>query len=160
MIDREELNRLRTAAAAYPFVDENWEGSYTRETGIKSIRYQRGHDNYRPYWPIKSNLGFLFSEILPWRKEDWERQLSKKPWWLPRPVSALRWLTFTSPDRPDGALNSGCIVTYWEEAGQFIENFPPSKVLELIELAEAGLAAAAKHKYDQEQAEKSEADRS
>jgi hypothetical protein len=140
VIDRERLAELKAAAEAYPFVDDGWEGSYTRDTNIKSIRYSK-NESFEPYWPLRRNLKFAFAELFPWwaKREGWKRMLSPKPWWLPHPIHALHWMFMKNDHQPDGSLNNGCIITYWEEAGQFIEKFPPSVVAELVSLAEDGL---------------------
>jgi hypothetical protein len=133
-VNRQELTELREAAEAYPFVEDNWQGSYTRDTKIKSIRREGER-----YWPLWRNLKSAFSDLTTIGRSNWEKDLFGRK---PQPLMAWYAFRHVNDNLPDGALNDGCIITYWEETGQFIENFPPSVVKELIELAELGMGVA------------------
>jgi hypothetical protein len=111
-------------ALATHFAQEDWE--YTRNTHIKHIRYD---DDYAGYDAIPKRLKRAFGSLFHPRKRDmFSDMIGAKHWWhrLMYKLVYFRIQMETDKHRPDGTLHRGCIITHWEEDGEYIQMVQPS----------------------------------
>lgn len=94
------------------FADEDWR--YTRDLGsLESLRYGDGRDS------LRTRIGMAIRSML------------RRPTELESIIRVPRWRIATSHLRrrrhlPDGQLDDGCILTVWEEQGEYIQLVQPS----------------------------------
>ena len=105
-----------------PFVERDWD--YTRdEGGLKHLRYDYDYTGYnrvhRRFWrAVKHNF-------LPPPRNGWEKALRGKETLKGRFIGF--WVFFAKDKNlPDGVLNGGSIITFWEETGEYIQYMQPS----------------------------------
>lgn len=105
-----------------------WE--YTRDTGnLKYVRFKTDTTLYNSFWNrLKRGLrGSTLSTSIFGPKTIKEKFLGRVAWF---------WVSI-KPERhlPDGVVNGGSIITFWEEDGEYITVFGPTvgmKVLEFL----------------------------
>jgi hypothetical protein len=99
------------------FAPSDWD--YTRDTSaIKHIRYADDYSGYNH--PLRRFVRSV-RHFMPWRDRDI---------FSPKGIKA-RLIYFkvgmrTEKHMPDGVLDGGCIVTHWEETGEYLQYVQPS----------------------------------
>ena len=94
------------------FSQSDW--NYTRDLGkLHSIRYDLEHETLRGR--VKRACGYLFS-----RQAEWEKELPVPRWRMAKHVMRR------DRNLPDGVLDNGGILVYWEENGEYIQKVQPS----------------------------------
>jgi hypothetical protein len=109
---------LKELANIFEYRDWN----YTRQTHIKSIRYEPEHDfRNKLSFRIKSSIGWLISPPTFMRTLEpaWKDRLRSR---FLMPLYLLR----REPNTPDGILDSGNIITFWEETGEYLNMMQPT----------------------------------
>jgi hypothetical protein len=102
------------------FMHRDW--IYTRKTNLKKIQYTEEHDMYnRMSYRIKTAFGWLFSppRFLTQFDETRKRRL----------ISRFQMFIYSlkrDTNLPDGALDGGNVITFWEETGHYLELVQPS----------------------------------
>lgn len=109
---------LKELADHFEYRDWN----YTRQTHIKSIRYESKYDfpntlSYR----IKSTFRWAFfpPKFVRILEPTWKDRLRSR---FTMPVHAIR----RDPNLPDGVLDGGNIITFWEETGEYLNLMQPT----------------------------------
>lgn len=107
--------QLREYATHFAFRD--WD--YTRDTSaIKHIRYA---DDYRGYNHPLRRFGRSVRHFMPWRDRGFMAPKGFKARLIYFKVGMR-----TQDHLPDGILDGGCIVTHWEETGEYLQYVQPS----------------------------------
>lgn len=107
---------------------------YTRAHTIKHIRY-RGDYAGRNH-PLRRVRRWL-SGFLP-RTSTTRQMLGMSRWWNWRhPIVSGRVALRTDPHLPDGVINNGSVVAYWEEDGEYLQMVQPSVGILLADLMDA-----------------------
>jgi len=110
------------------FEQRDW--NYTRESGVRHIRFVGDWSGYNH--PARR----LFRTLKGFGpRRDWEKQMGWNAW--RHPLVHLRVGLRTEPHEPDGALDSGCIITAWEETGEYLQYVQPSVGALLADLMDA-----------------------
>lgn len=110
---RQQAQDLRSYAEH--FVQEDW--NYTRDTGdLVRIKYDYPEDRF---WGRKgrlsSSLWWLFRNPPPWM-QGWGPNRFVMAWYVLKRDRHI----------PDGVLDKGCIITFWEEMGEYLQYVQPS----------------------------------
>jgi hypothetical protein len=103
-------NQLRQFAEH--FTPRDW--NYTRDLGdLTEIRYA----NRRDEWPqrLRSALRWLLR-----RSPEWSRG------WGPNRFQMAAHVLHRDNHLPDGVLDGGSIITFWEETGEYLQYVQPS----------------------------------
>lgn len=100
------------------FAPRDWE--YTRQHKIEHIRYEDDFTGKKSrlnrfHRGLKSAFGKL---------PGWEKTLLGKRTWAGRYYTLLAYMQ--EKNIPDGVLNNGGVITYWEEDGEYIQMVQPS----------------------------------
>lgn len=120
-------DQLRQYATHFEMRDWN----YTRETDIKHIR-RRG-DYSGSNHPVRR----LLAGFTP-RKDPFRESIGMGRWWAWRhPLITARVVLRTEDHMPDGWLDDGCIITAWEETGEYLQYVQPSVGALLADLMDA-----------------------
>lgn len=96
---------------------EPYDWKYTRKHNIESIRYTPKHDPYNKLsYRIKSALMWAFNppSFIRQLEPTWKERLRSR---FTMPPHALK----RDPNTPDGVLQDGSIITYWEETGEYLQ---------------------------------------
>lgn len=102
------------------FMPRDW--NYTRNTKIEQIRYEKGLDTHNDLsHRIKSALFWAFG-----RTPDWLIDIQGKGHTLRERFGMARYSLKRDPNLPDGILNDGGIIVFWEEDGEYINLVQPS----------------------------------
>jgi len=97
------------------FSPRDWD--YTREHQIQSIRYKPEYDPYNKLGKrVKNAFEWLFN-----RKPELFKELS-----LRMRFRMFKYALKRETHLPDGSLNSGTVLTFWEEDGEYIQMVQPS----------------------------------
>ncbi len=109
---------LKELADHFEYRDWN----YTRQTHIKSIRYESDHDPH-------NKLSYRFKSALRWAFNPPKFARILEPEWHVRLRSRVM-LPFhflkRDPNIPDGVLDGGNIITNWEETGEYLNLMQPT----------------------------------
>lgn len=106
-------------ALANHFEYRDWD--YTRIDHIKEIRYEAEYDpRNKISYRIKQSLWWMFAKT-----PDWLKMLEKRNGLYKRFRMALYALK-RDPNTPDGVLDSGNIITFWEETGEYLNLMQPT----------------------------------
>jgi hypothetical protein len=113
-MNREEVlqvaDDLRSYAEHFEFRDWN----YTRDLGkLESIRYS--YPEQKLLGRVKKSLYWLFH-----RAQSWEKQLKV------RRVSMAFYALHRDTNLPDGVLDGGSVITFWEETGEYLQMVQPT----------------------------------
>lgn len=114
------------------FAPRDWE--YTRQTGIVHIRHREdteGHNHFT------ARYRRAFSSLF--RKDSLDRFFSPTGWKnkLRYKIAYFKVQARVDNNLPDGALNGGRVITYWEEDGEYIQLVQPSVGILLADFLEA-----------------------
>jgi hypothetical protein len=115
------------------FAPRDW--NYTRQVRIKHIRYEG--DWTGDAHPLR-RLHRTLSRFV--RIDDLERMLmdSKRvPWAWKHPLITLKTGLRTERHLPDGQLDNGGVLTYWEETGEYLQMVQPSVGALIADLLDA-----------------------
>lgn len=101
------------------FASRDW--NYTRNTKIEQIRYEKGLDTHNelPH-RIKSALSWAFGRTPNWIR-NWEDK-----WTVVDRFQMARHSLKRDPNIPDGVLNDGSVIVFWEEDGEYINLVQPT----------------------------------
>jgi len=109
-------------SAANHFAHNDW--NYTRHDHIKSIRYTREHDRYNLlFYRVKRSFRWAFTQSSFMKYFDEDKNIFQR--------LVIRFETFIFSLKrddylPDGVLNDGSIITFWEETGEYLQMVQPS----------------------------------
>jgi hypothetical protein len=120
-------------AYATHFAFRDWD--YTRDTGVHRILYKNRKrktragrtlrfDPSRLPYRVQHALTGLWRDVVTdpnWRKPEghWTKTLNVSPWRMFK--ARLR-----ENNLPDGVLDGGSVITYWEETGEYLQMVQPS----------------------------------
>lgn len=134
MNDKSLLAWAEFVATKFSQNADGWQ--YTRDTGeLEHIRYHRDYTGYDAWYRrLKRALApeskFMRSLGFPRDNFAWY----KKPyyWALSR---YARFVVYLRKEKhlPDGVVNGGSIITFWEEDGEYITLFGPTVGVKVIE---------------------------
>jgi hypothetical protein len=129
--DAAATGELLRALATHHNHGDGW--VYTRDTGgLEHIRYRRDHTGYHAMWP---RLKRAFNPKRLFLRGPFSTMLGLM--WTPRSAFAYVVVALRkSNNLPDGALNRGCVLTFWEEDGEYIEMVGPTigeKIADFLE---------------------------
>lgn len=102
------------------FEPRDWD--YTRKSSIKSIRYQPDQDRRNKFsHRVKDSIMWFISppEFTKMLDRTWQERLRSRftmPFYLLKRDNNL----------PDGILDSGNIITFWEETGEYLNLMQPT----------------------------------
>jgi hypothetical protein len=98
------------------FVHRDWE--YTRDTNIKKIEYKKGFDDLNT---VKFRIKMAFRSLTRSKKHGilYDTNLRQ------RIVMSFYHLK-KDANLPDGHLDGGNVITFWEETGEYIQLVQPS----------------------------------
>ena len=99
------------------FVHRDWD--YTRTTNIKSIAYEKGFDDLNS---VKFRMKMAFRS-LTWGKKH--GMLYKNRGIRDRIMMSFCHLK-KDANLPDGHLDGGNVITFWEETGEYLQLVQPS----------------------------------
>jgi len=122
----EFADQLRQYATHFEMRDWN----YTRKTTIKHIRHAGDWSGYNHPW---RRLLRTIRQFGP--RDNLSKSLGLHPWRNP-------WITIrvgmqTESHQPDGWLDSGGVITTWEETGEYLQYVQPSVGALLADLMDA-----------------------
>jgi hypothetical protein len=101
------------------FEPRDWD--YTRTSHIKEIRYTSGHDPYNKLsHRIKVAAYWMFGKT-----PEWYSVLGEKNSIYKRLRMATHCLK-RELNLPDGILDSGNVITFWEETGEYLNLMQPT----------------------------------
>ena len=101
------------------FEFRDWD--YTRNSHISEIRYKGEHDEYNKLsHRLKQAVYWMFGKTPEWYASLEEKNSVSKR--LRMAQYALR----RDPNLPDGVLDSGNIITFWEETGEYLNLMQPT----------------------------------
>lgn len=109
---------LKELADHFEYRDWN----YTRQTHIKSIRYEPDHDPHNKVsYRIKSAFRWAFNppKFIRTLEPTWKDRLRSR---FTMPIHFLK----RDDNRPDGVLDGGNIITNWEETGEYLNLMQPT----------------------------------
>ena len=115
------------------FAPRDWD--YTRDTGdLEFIRHRRDHTGHNR---IDRRVRDALCALLGWHRPPPEPFMDLQPHGL-----RARWITFKiklrkDDNMPDGVLDGGCIITHWEETGEYLQYVQPSVGSLLADFMEA-----------------------
>lgn len=115
------------------FVMRDW--CYTRNLGrLKHIRYDDDFSGYdHPWRRLKRTvLRFLRTDRI--EREVFGRRF---PLSWSHPLAAIRGGLRTGRHLPDGVLDNGGVITFWEETGEYLQYVQPSVGALLADLMDA-----------------------
>lgn len=125
--NREKAAKYLRSTATH-FVERDW--NYTRKTNLKRIRYKDEWQGSGSLWGRLKMTKFL---LVGSRKSSLHQELFRreKGWWtLPRLWHHVRAALIvgmgTDKHLPDGQLDNGNILVYWEETAEYIQVVQPS----------------------------------
>lgn len=102
------------------FEHNDWD--YTRKSGIEDVKYSKDHEE-------KEKLSFRLKMAFRWAVQDisFLNQLEPSVWGRLRtriimPIYSLKRIKSV----PDGSLDRGNIITFWEETGEYLQFVQPS----------------------------------
>lgn len=101
------------------FEPRDWD--YTRNTHIEEIRYKPEHDEY-------NTLSFRLKHAAYWmfgKTPEWYAALGEKNS-LGRRLRMATYSLKRDPNIPDGSLDSGNVITFWEETGEYLNLMQPT----------------------------------
>ena len=101
------------------FAPRDWD--YTRKSNLKEIRYKSEHDEY-------NKLSHRLKQATYWmfgRTPEWYASLGEKNSIAKRFRMASYSLN-RDPNLPDGVLDGGNVITFWEETGQYLSLMQPT----------------------------------
>lgn len=102
------------------FAERDWD--YTRFDHIESIRYDKEYDPHNRIGArIKRAASWLFSPT-----PSWLRQLEGKRQSLGQRLRMAIYVLKRDPNLPDGVLDGGNIITFWEETGEYLNLMQPT----------------------------------
>lgn len=105
------------------FAPRDWD--YTRQHDIHAIRYPRDTIGYNSFWN-RLKRGLFEADSKGMRALfGRERRRNLKQWWMWR-VAWFRVSVSRDKNLPDGVLNGGSVITFWEEDGEYIQMVQPS----------------------------------
>lgn len=108
---------LKSLADHFEYRDWN----YTRHDHIESIRYTPDHDPHNKLsYRIKQAAWWMFGKSPQWYEALGEKNSIAKRFRMA--VYALK----RDPNLPDGILDSGNIITHWEETGEYLNLMQPT----------------------------------
>lgn len=97
------------------FEPRDWD--YTRQHHIESIRYEPKHDPHNKLsYRLKSAFLWAFfpPSFMKQLHPRWQDRLRSR---FTMPLHAIK----RDPNTPDGILNGGNVVTFWEETGEYLQ---------------------------------------
>lgn len=97
------------------FEHSDW--NYTRLHNIKDIKYVKGYDKHNE---LKSRLKMAFHFLFKKTSLDF---LDTR-WW--HRFTMFAYCLKKDKNTPDGVLNEGKVITYWEETGEYLQLVQPS----------------------------------
>ena len=103
------------------FAERDWD--YTRFSHIKDITYEKGHDD--PYNKLSTRL----RQAVFWmfgKTPDWIVDLEGRKHTLSQRISMAIYSLKRDRNTPDGVLDSGNIITFWEETGEYLNLMQPT----------------------------------
>lgn len=96
------------------FAFRDWD--YTRLSNIKDIKYTYKHDVRNQWsWRWKSAVSFLLNKP----KFSFNRGLRNR-------VSMFFYCLKREKNTPDGMLDGGNVITFWEETGEYLNMMQPT----------------------------------
>ena len=103
------------------FEFRDWD--YTRKSNIKEIRYEKGFDKYNEFKSrLRRSLRWAFGKTPNWITQlegKWSNGLIKR-------ATMAIYLLKRDKNEPDGILDSGNIITHWEETGEYLSLVQPT----------------------------------
>lgn len=101
------------------FEPRDWD--YTRNSHITEIRYKSDHDEYNTLsYRLKQSAYWMFGKTPEWYAALGEKNnISKR---LRMAIHCLKRDT----NLPDGSLDSGNVITFWEETGEYLNLMQPT----------------------------------
>lgn len=109
---------LKDLADHFEYRDWN----YTRQDHIESIRYTPEQDPHNKLTArIKQAAYWLFAPTPQWLKE-----LEGRGQTLGHRLRMAEHCLKRDPNTPDGVLDSGNIITFWEETGEYLNMMQPT----------------------------------
>lgn len=110
------------------FAARDWD--YTRNTNIKDITHVVPHEYDRPIFKLKRAFSALYSSegIFGYKEFGWT---------IRSRISFFFFSLKRDRNTPDGTLNNGGVITFWEEDGEYLQLVQPSVGCLLAEFLEA-----------------------
>ena len=108
---------LKDLADHFEYRDWN----YTRQDHIESIRYTPEQDPH-------NKLSYRISKAAWWmfgKTPEWYESLGEKNS-LSKRFGMAMYALKRDPNTPDGVLDSGNIITFWEETGEYLNLMQPT----------------------------------
>lgn len=111
------LDHLDLYANLFEYRD--WD--FTSKTNLKSIRYTKGNDEPNALrYRIKHACFWMFGKT-----PEWYAQLQEKNT-LAKRFGMAKYSLKRDPNLPDGILDSGNIITFWYETGEYLNLMQPT----------------------------------
>lgn len=110
------------------FEERDW--NYTRTTNIRHIRMRGDWSGYshplRRLWRTLRQFG---------PRDDLSKMLDIRAW--RNPIITFRVSMGTDAHEPDGILDGGCVITHWEETGEYLQYVQPKVGALIADLMDA-----------------------
>lgn len=126
----ERVHEFASQLRQYATHFEKRDWNYTRKTNIKHIRRVGDWSGYDH--PVR-RLVRVVKGFGP--RREWEKQIGWNAW--RHPLVHIRVGMATESHSPDGVLDGGCIITSWEETGEYLQYVQPSVGALLADLMDA-----------------------
>ena len=112
------LDNLEWLANHFEFRD--WD--YTRKHNLKEIRYENEYDKYNTLWHrIGRSIFWMFG-----RTPDFVKQLEGRGHTISERIRMAEYALKRDPNLPDGVLDGGSVITFWEETGEYLNLMQPT----------------------------------
>ena len=118
----ERAEKAADLLEAYPFVreDENWQ--YSRDTRVTRIRFKDQFEGYDHPW---RRIKRWAEEYRFWRKpKNFLEEMGRDIAWK-HPIIHAKGDLLTERHIPDGSLMNDGIIVFWEEYGEYIQLIQP-----------------------------------
>lgn len=105
-------------SVANHFSHRDWD--YTRKINIRRIIYKKGSPEYN-----RDKISKRFKRAWRWITSSKKNgMIYDMSLWMK--LKMVMYSFEPESHRPDGGLNSGCVLTFWEEDGEYIQMVQPS----------------------------------
>lgn len=118
----DDVREVAAELKAYATHFEHRDWNYTRHHNLKHVRRKSDYSGYDHPWQRVKRWA---DDYLPGKRTSWLAKECQKLAWR-HPWIHLRASLQTERNLPDGMLDSGNILVFWEEVAEYLQYVQPS----------------------------------